>query len=360
MSAQQFRENEGSFLKTAKSNSNSSLPIGISVSKINVNIGRESDELQVDSDHGALSTVYESPSLRFYSNDDKELGQQIKQSSSEQISQIGSINKSVNKISTNHSKNTYSSTVKHEENPELNKHIDFVDTRSVQSDETNSVNYSTASENYLYSPSLVDTKYYINYEGKLSLRTKVKTGQVVEKFKEIGKSFKIVSSILNEIIFKLDVENKTRSITEKSLLQTAPSVFPTDTAHSSMYVSIKDIIQKQKEKKRQAEDVKTINGTMECLIPQMSLIVRHLGLPITLSQTQPYLDIRADFERVLTEKDVSTGKLLSSENDPTTGKESECDYKQLLEEKKVLEAEVELVDSPFVSFNPTVFLCFFD
>lgn len=342
MSAE-FCEN-GSFLKTAKLNSTTSLPINISAHKINLNLGRESDELQAKS---VLSIASGDPSIRFYSHNDDGLAQQ-KQSISGQ-SQVESLH-SENKTS-NHIKHPFNSTTfKKEGNLVLNKRIQSVEKRSDQSEETKSVNLSTTSESYLVhdSPSSINTKYYINYEGKLSLRTKVQTGRALEKFREIGEKFEIVASVLNELILKLDIESKTNGTAGKKMLERSLSAFSTTTSHSSKYVSIKDIIvQKQKEKKGQNIKIKSNSGVVS-LIPQMDSIIKHLGLPITLSQSQPYLDVRAVYERVLTEKDFATGTLLSRDNDPN---ETEDDFKHPLDKREVSEEEEDgMVDCPFVSF----------
>lgn len=344
-----FREN-GSFLKTAKMNSNTSLPISISAHKKDLDLGRESDDLRTKS---VLSIASEDPSIRYYTHNDDDLPQKKKQSSSD-LSLVESLS-SKNKTSS-HIKNPFNSTVKDEGNLDLMKCIQSVEKRSDQSEETKSVNLSTASESYLVhdSPSSVNTKYYINYDGKLSLRTKVQPGRALDKFRDFGEKFEIVASVLNELLLKLDNESKTNSIAGKKLLERSLSTFSTTTSHSSKYISIKDIIvQKQKEKKGQHLQIKSNNG-MASLIPKMGSIIRHLGLPITLSQSQPYLDVRAVYERVLSERDFATGKLLSRDNDLT---ETEDDYKQPLDKKEVSEEEEEaIVDGPFVSFSSKLFL----
>lgn len=351
MSAE-FRGN-GSFLKTAKMNSNTSLPIRLSAHKIDLDLGRESDDLQTQS---VLSIASEDPPIRYYTNNDDDLPQKKKQSSSD-LSLVESLS-SKNKTSS-HIKNPFNSNVKDKENLDLMKCIQSVEKRSDQSEETKSVNLSTASESYLVhdSPSSINTKYYINYEGKLSLRTKVQPGRALDKFRDFGEKFEIVASVLNELLLKLDNESKTNSIAGKKFLERSLSTFSTTTSHSSKYVSIKDIIvQKQKEKHLQKEQhlqIKSNNG-MASLIPKMGSIIRHLGLPITLSRSQPYLDVRAVYERVLSEKDFATGKLLSRDNDLT---ETEDDYKQPLDKKEVSEEEEEdIVDGPFVSFSSKLFL----
>lgn len=340
----------GSFLKTAKMNSSTSLPISITAHKIDLNLGRESDDLQTKS---VLSIASEDPSIRYYTQNDDNLAQKKKQSSSDLslVKSLSSKNKTSSQII-----NPFNSTVKDEGNLDLMKCIQSVEKRSDQSEETKSVNLSTTSESDLVhdSPSSINTKYYINYEGKLSLRTKVQTGRALDKFRNFGEKFEIVASVINEILLKLDSESKTNSIAGKKLLERSLSTFSTTTSHSSKYVSIKDIIvQKQKEKKGQQLKIKSNNG-MASLIPKMGSIIRHLGLPITLSQSQPYLDVRAVYERVLSERDFATGKLLSRDNDLT---ETEDDYKQPLDKKEVSEEEEEdIVDGPFVSFSSKLLL----
>lgn len=352
MSAE-FCEN-GLFLKTAKLNSNTSLPINISARKIDLGQGRESDELQAKS---VLSIASEDPSIRYYTHNDDGLDQHKNPSTLDE-SPVESL--SVENKPSNHIKNAFNSNVKDEGNLELIKHIQSVEKRSDQSEETKSVNLSTTSESYLVhdSPSSINTKYYINYEGKLSLRTKVQSGRALDKFRDIGEKFEIVASVLNEIILKLDTESKTNIIAGKKMLERSVSTFSTTTSHSSKYVSIKDIIvQKQKEKKGQHLQVKRNSG-MVSLIPQMGSIIRHLGLPITLSKSQPYLDVKAVYERVLSEKDFATAKLLCRDDDLT---ETEDDYKQPLDKKEVSEEDEEdIVDGPFVSLPSKLFLfvCF--
>lgn len=343
----------GLFLKTAKLNSNTSLPINISAHNIDLGQGRESDELQAKS---VLSIASEDPSIRYYTHNDDGLDQHKKPSKSDESGPVESL--SVENKPSNHIKNAFNSNVKDEGDLELN--IQSVEKRSDQSEETKSVNLSTASESYLVhdSPSSVNTKYYINYEGKLSLRTKVQSGRALDKFRDIGEKFEIVASVLNEIILKLDTESKTYSIAGKKMSERSVSTFSTTTSHSSKYVSIKDIIvQKQKEKKGQHLQVKRNSG-MVSLIPQMGSIIRHLGLPITLSKSQPYLDVKAVYERVLSEKDFATAKLLCRDDDLT---ETEDDYKQPLNKKEVSEEDEEdIVDGPFVSLPSKLFLfvCF--
>lgn len=358
MSAE-FYENS-SFLKTAKLNSNTSLAINISAHNKNLNLDRESDELQAKT---ALSIVSEDHSMRFYSHNDDGLAQKKKLSTSDQ-SQLESL--SLKNKTTNHIKKPLNSPVSDKENQEFNKLIPIqsVEKKSDQSEEeTKSVNLSTTSESYMVhdSPSSINTKYYINYEGKLSLRTKVQSGRAKDKFREVGEKFEIVASLLNELVLNLDVENKTSSIRGKKMLERSLSTFSTTTSHSSKYVSIKDIIiQKQKEKKGQNLKIKRQNSGMVSLIPQMDSIIRHLGLPITLCQSQPYLDVRAVYERVLTEKDFATGCKLSRDNDVTAIKETEDDYKQPLDKKEVSEEEEEdIVDCPFVSFSIQIRLVLF-
>lgn len=136
-----------------------------------------------------------------------------------------------------------------------------------------------------------ETKYYINYEGKLAFR---KLKSINAKFLDDDK-VEIVSSILEMIFSKFYSElDKISHHSITPLKSSLPMAF-----HSTKFVPIKERIKSErKPKPKRKERVETYQQNGK----NISKTVQYLGLPINVAKPKRFLDTKIDYNLVLSEK----------------------------------------------------------
>lgn len=188
-----------------------------------------------------------------------------------------------------------------------------------------------------------ETKYYINYEGKLAFR---KTKSVSGKFLATDDRIETATYILNMIFSQLDSELD--KIGKRSISPiTSPS--STITFHSTKFVPIKERIKSEKKVKlkgkEQAKGI--VKPSLQNGKNNISKIVQYLRLPINVAKPKPFLDSKVDYDLVLSDKDRNATLLSHGRSKPDLLSDQESDFFPL--PKTESQRKLNKILSPFVS-----------